>query len=195
MTISSIYHFAVETLALVPRTHWLVMGILSLAVAALSLIKKKTSVYGAIALGITAFISLLFLEMAVVVRYCGLVIYNLGVDFKLDLLRVLRCDKLGYETLYNIFLFVPYGFFFSEYLTETGQLGAWRKVGYATLAALALSMFIECLQLVFRVGLFEMTDLVMNVLGGFAGAMLAFLMRKLLNLCRKNNNDELRRTV
>ena len=189
MTFSSIYHFAIETLAPVPRLHWLSIGLLSLAVAVLPLIRKKTSVYGAIALGITAFVSLLFLEMAVVVRYCGLVEFNLGVDFKLDLLRILRCDKLGYETLFNIILFVPYGFFFSEYLTETSKLGAWRKIGYATLASLSLSLFIECLQLVFNVGFFEMTDLVMNVLGGFLGAGLAQLWRNLLSLCKKSQQQ------
>ena len=182
MTVSSLYKFAIETLAPVPKTYWLAIGILTLAVAALPLIRKKTSVYGAIALGITAFVSLLFLELAVVVRYCGLVEFNLGVDFKLDLFRVLRCDRLGYETLFNIILFVPYGFFFSEYLTETRQLGAWRKTGYATLATFAISIFIECLQLIFRVGYFEMTDLVMNILGGFVGAVLAMLWRKLLYL-------------
>ena len=46
------------------------------------------------------------------------------------------------------------------------RTGSWRRVGLVTLAAFGLSLCIECLQLVLKVGYFEVTDLVMNTVGG-----------------------------
>ena len=42
-----------------------------------------------------------------------------------------------------------------------------------TLAAFGLSLCIECLQLVLHVGFFEVTDLVMNTVGGGVGGVVA----------------------
>ena len=40
-----------------------------------------------------------------------------------------------------------------------------------TLAAFGLSLCMECLQLVLRVGFFELTDLALNTVGGGVGAL------------------------
>ena len=49
-----------------------------------------------------------------------------------------------------------------------------------TLVAFGLSLCIECLQLVLKVGFFEVTDLVMNTLGGFVGALISMGVRKVV---------------
>ena len=53
------------------------------------------------------------------------------------------------------------------------RTGSWRRVGLVTLAAFGLSLCIECLQLVLHVGFFEVTDLVMNTVGGGVGGLVA----------------------
>ena len=87
--------------------------------------------------------------------------------------------------LFNIVVFVPFGFFFSEFISSTTRLSAWRRLGYATLASFGLSLCLECLQLFLRVGFFELTDLVLNTAGGFIGAGLALLGRKVLGIGKK----------
>ena len=42
-----------------------------------------------------------------------------------------------------------------------------------TLAGFGLSLTIECLQLLLHVGFFELTDLVMNTVGAFVGALVS----------------------
>ena len=73
------------------------------------------------------------------------------------------------ESIANIAAFVPFGFFLAEFLaslnrTGTGT-GSCLQVGWALLAAFGLSLCIECLQLVLKVGFFEVTDLVGNGVG------------------------------
>ncbi len=51
-------------------------------------------------------------------------------------------------------------------------------LGRVALASFALSLSIEHLQLLLHVGFFEVTDLVMNTLGGFAGALISVELRK-----------------
>ena len=45
---------------------------------------------------------------------------------------------------------------------------------------LSLSLCIESLQLLLRVGFFELTDLVMNTLGAFVGALISAGVRKVV---------------
>ena len=51
---------------------------------------------------------------------------------------------------------------------------------YSTLAGFGLSLCIECLQLLLRVGFFELTDLVMNTLGAFVGVLISTGLRKVV---------------
>ena len=76
------------------------------------------------------------------------------------------------EMLANVAVFVPFGFFLAEFLASTKRFSAWRRIGLATLAGFGLSLCIECLQLVLRVGWFEVTDLVMNTVGAGVGGSL-----------------------
>lgn len=97
-----------------------------------------------------------------------------GHNLTLDFSRMFRKSGQGpVETLSNIAVFVPFGFFLGEWLASSNRTGSWRRVGLVTLAAFGLSLCIECLQLVLKVGFFEVTDLVMNTVGGGVGGLVA----------------------
>ena len=49
-----------------------------------------------------------------------------------------------------------------------------------TLAGFGPSLTIECLQLLLHVGFFELTDLVMNTVGAFVGALISAGVRKVV---------------
>ena len=84
------------------------------------------------------------------------------------------------EMLANFTAFIPFGLFLSEFLVSAKRFSAGRRLGLATLAGFGLSLCIECLQLLLRVGFFELTDLVMNTLGAFVGAFISEGMRKVV---------------
>ena len=77
---------------------------------------------------------------------------------------------------------MPFGFFLGEWLASLNRVGAWHRVVLVTFAAFGLSLCIECLQLVLHVGFFEVTDLVMNSVGGGVGAGLSVLISKMIGI-------------
>lgn len=165
-----------------PWQHWVVMGVLAFASAGIVRWRKKTTVYGAITLGLTVFICLYLLDSLVLVRLCGLVPvwYRTGIDLaaEYDLLLHGGPDR-RVEMLANFLVFVPFGLFLSEYLSIMKRLSAWSRLGNVVLAALVLSLCIEILQLVLHVGFFELTDLVMNTVGAVVGAGVSLVGREL----------------
>lgn len=84
------------------------------------------------------------------------------------------------EMLANVAVFVPFGFFLSGFLFTTKRFSARRQIGCVALVAFGLSLCIETLQLVFHLGVFEITDLVLNTLGGVVGALLSVGVRKVV---------------
>lgn len=163
----------------VPWGHWVIMLVLALAVAVFLSARKKCSGYVALALGLTVFTGLFLLETAVVIRLCGNYPYKSGITWGFD--RIVHPSVSGWaELVSNIGVFVPFGLFLSEFLASAKRFSAGRRLGLATLAGFGLSLCIECLQLVLRVGFFELTDLVMNTLGAFVGALISFGLRKVV---------------
>ena len=55
-----------------------------------------------------------------------------------------------------------------------------RLLWFAALSAFCLSLCNECLQLVLKVGYFDVMDLVLNTLGGFVGALISVGVRKVV---------------
>lgn len=159
-----------------PWTHWLVMGLLALASAGICLGRKRTSLYGAVTLGLTVLTGLCLLDALVLVRHWGLVPvwHRTGIDLaaEFDLLLHGGTER-RIEMLANVLAFVPFGFFLSSFLSSAKRSDAGLRVGRVALSALSLSLCIECLQLFLHVGFFELTDLVMNTVGAVAGAMIA----------------------
>ena len=103
--------------------------------------------------------------------------YNL-VPFR-EIRRFLRYrDVIGMRAVLvnivgNVAAFVPFGLFLPLLSAKCGRL--WRTVFYS----LELSLAVETLQLVLRVGTFDVDDLLLNTLGG----MLGILLYRLLAAC------------
>ena len=179
MIVSTFQSYIQGILGHISGAHWVVMVLLPLALTVLMLMRKKCSVYGAIALGISVFVALLLLDSAVIIRYSGAMKHTSGFDLEFDFSRMFRKSGLGpAEMISNFGAFIPFGFFLSEFLASAKQFSAGRRLGLVTLAGFGLSLCIECLQLLLRVGFFELTDLVMNTLGAFVGALISAGLRK-----------------
>ena len=170
------YSYLLHIFQSIPWTHFVIIGILSFVVAILH--SKKYTVYGSVVIGLTVFVALFLLDASVWIRYCGFYPHATGVDICEELNRLLHgSESTRVGMLCNVLVFVPFGFFLSEYLSMKKRLGSWRRLGYVTLAGLGLSLTIECLQLILRVGIFELTDMVMNTAGAFVGSGISLLTR------------------
>lgn len=176
---SSLQLYLNGILSRIPWWYWVIAGSLSL-VLAVFVRNRKCSAYGKIAFGMSVFVGFFLLGTAVFLRYFGYFPHGSGYSFGMD--RLIHPDTYGWtELISNFIAFTPLGFFLSEYLASTQRFRAGRQILYVTLAGLGLSLCIECLQLVLRVGFFEVTDLVMNTLGGGVGAEVAVIGRKVLD--------------
>lgn len=181
MSISALQPYIQNILRHIPIAHWVVLGTLTLFLIVFLLIRRKCSVYSAICLGITVFIGVFLLDSAVVIRMGSGVHPKTSFSITLEFHRlILGSEARHTEMLANFAVFVPLGFFLSEYLVLTKRRVAWRRIGYSVLTAFILSSVTEFLQLIFRVGVFEITDLVLNTMGAFIGAGVAILIRRYL---------------
>ena len=90
MTGSALQEYARGILTHVPWEHWVVMVVVSLALTVILLARKKCSVYGAIALGLTVFMGLFLLDTAVGIRYLGIMKHAAGHDLTLDFSRMFQ---------------------------------------------------------------------------------------------------------
>ena len=96
--------------------------------------------------------------------------YNL-VPFKEIRRFIVYRDILGYRAVFlnifgNVAAFLPFGFFLPE---------IWRQVGrWYTMIVLSFttSLCIELMQLVTKVGSFDVDDLLLNTIGGYLGYLL-----------------------
>ena len=96
----------------IPFIHWVVIGALSALLTISRLIREKTSVYSAIALGTATIVGLIILEMTVVVRFTGIMPHGYGFDFWSGFHRLFYGGEQGRrEIITNIIVFVPFGFF------------------------------------------------------------------------------------
>ena len=174
--IDTIQKYLQNILPYVQWWHLVVLGMLALAVMFWG--RKKLSMYGAFTLGLALFTGLALLDTAVVIRFQDTVPPN-GTGVVLSVNKLIPRDMQSrVELLANIAVFIPFGFFLAEFLTTRKRFGGWRRIGLSALAGFGLSLCIECLQLVFKVGWFELTDLVMNTVGTAIGAGLSVLGRK-----------------
>ena len=156
----------------IPWGHWVIICALAVVSGALFWFRKRGAVYGAVALGLTVFVGLFLLDTAVFIRFWGYFPHGSGVNFGMD--RLAHPSTYGWaELISNVVVFIPFGLFLSEFLSSTRRLKAGRQIGYVTLAGLGLSLCIECLQLVLRVGFLELTDLMTNTVGGIVGALIS----------------------
>lgn len=69
----------------------------------------------------------------------------------------------------NVLVFIPFGFILPVMRIKR------RKFFYTVFATFLLSLCIETIQLVFRVGAFDVDDLILNTLGGMIGVCIYFV--------------------
>lgn len=79
----------------------------------------------------------------------------------------------------NVLAFAPFGFVLPIISPDN------RKLLNITLLSLEFSLTIELLQLIFKVGIFDVDDLLMNTIGGIIGGLCFFLARKMLRSFRR----------
>ena len=168
----------------VPMWHWVVMGVVALALTVGLIGRKRFSVYGAIALGVAVFMGLYLLDALALVRIGVRWVEHPGIDLGAELRRITSGNEENLMLmLFNTAVFAPFGLTLGMFLRSTG-MGLWRCLGRVTLAAFGLSLCIECIQWALHVGIFEVTDLVLNTVGAMTGWMLASGisgMRKFIN--------------
>lgn len=86
-----------------------------------------------------------------------------------------------YNTVGNMLIFIPFGFFISNYIEI-------KKTGQITLALLVISLSIESTQ--YFIGrAFDIDDIILNVLGGITGFLLYSLWRKIKKFLPKFMNS------
>jgi len=87
--------------------------------------------------------------------------------------------------LFSTAVFEPSGFFLAEFLTSTKPFSVGRRIGLVALVGFGLSLCIECIQLVFSVGIFELTDLVLNSAGAVVGVGISLVIHSIIQLFAK----------
>ena len=192
MSFSAIQTYFDTILSFVPSSHWVGMVLLSLTV--ILILWKKYHAYGAIAQGFAVFVSLFIIETAVVIRVCGFMNHSAsGLNLAAEFDRLIHIDEQRrIEIFSNIAVFVPLGFFLSEFLSTIKLSSVSRRFGHVALATFGLSFCVECLQLILHVGFFELTDMVLNTFGGIIGAALSMSGRWIIALCKKEGKERFR---
>ena len=74
------------------------------------------------------------------------------------------------EILYNMVVFIPFGVCSAVIFSRQNRY-------LAFLAPILASLFFETMQYIFRLGGTDITDLIMNTLGGWGGILIFFLIR------------------
>ena len=160
----------------IPLVHWWGMGIGALILAGIIQFRKRTSLCGYIALWLSVFFVMFLLDSLVLIRYLGIrtTWHSDEISIGTELERLLYGGKERWmEMTLNFLSFLPFGFFLSVYLSSMRRFRSWQRIGFVTLFAFCLSLCIECLQLALHIGYFELTDLLLNAIGAFVGAVLA----------------------
>lgn len=90
--------------------------------------------------------------------------------------------------LWNIFLFLPISAVFVFFIRNFKRVEITPKLilNY-TLVSFAFSLFIESMQIITRLGTFQISDLVYNTLGGLIGSLLYILTVKIIRLYKKRH--------
>ncbi len=91
---------------------------------------------------------------------------------------ILYADILGTRALMlnifgNIAAFVPFGFFLPVFSKRC------RRFGFVVLYSFELSLSVEIIQLVTKVGSFDVDDLILNTLGGICGYVIYHIVQRL----------------
>lgn len=95
--------------------------------------------------------------------------YRYNLEFLKEIKRFIRYrEQLGFESfvvniLGNVIAFAPFGFLLPLLNVK------FRKLFYITFLSLLFSLTVEVVQLIFKVGIFDVDDLLLNTIGGITG--------------------------
>lgn len=123
-------------------------------------------------------------------RVVGKTEYHYNLELFKEIKRFIKYrELLGIESFVvnifgNIFAFSPFGFFLPMISSK--------KISflYVILLSFEFSLSIELLQLIFKVGIFDVDDLLMNTLGVAIGYLVYWLCNKIL-CCNKKRIDSM----
>ena len=144
--------------------------------------RGKFSVLESISLSTAIGLGLYLLDALALVRIGSNRVEHSGIDLGAEFRRIIFSNKENQMLmLFNTAVFVPFGIALEEYQLVLGQ-GMWRSLGRVALIGFELSLCVECLQLVFHVGIFELTDLALNTAGAVIGASLSLVIHSIIQL-------------
>lgn len=205
MSLPSLQEFIRDSAPQLPAWHWAVLGGLAVAVMVFARGRGRRSVYGAAALAAAVVLGLGLLDALALVRIGGQHKLHPTIDIVEEWRRLTSGDEvLNALTLFNLLVFVPFGAALEEALATANPSRGKRRlatadkapkrrrlatantprrrgrIGYVALAAFLLSLCIETLQLRLHIGMFEVTDLLLNTAGAVLGAALSLGLRRLV---------------
>lgn len=121
--------------------------------------------------------------------------YHYNLELFKEIKRFIKYrDKLGVESFVvnifgNIFAFSPFGFALPIISRKN------RHFFNILLLSLEFSLVVEVLQLVFKVGIFDVDDLFMNTLGGIIGYFTFYVCNKVLISNKSNDGREVQSKI
>ena len=164
-----------------PWEFWLVIAVVAIAIALVSRKLKGYSAYASIALGLAVFFGIYMLGAMVLKRIGVQIEQHPEPNLIAEYYRLFHgsAEHRAFM-LFNVLVFMPFGFTLSEFLSVAKHFRPKRVLGFVAISAFLISLSIETLQWIFRVGLFEFTDMVLNTLGAIAGSALSLGLRALV---------------
>lgn len=94
---------------------------------------------------------------------------------------LLEDGTINIDFVENIILFIPLGFMYNFAFNKAKVFKSWNQnfnvIVKTFLLSFAFSLLIECAQLMFKIGVFQISDLFCNTLGGTVGAMIYILVK------------------
>lgn len=166
----------------IPPEHWWIIGLVSLSVSFFLLIRKGIPVYGAFVVGLTILLGLFLLDALAWKRVGEEVIRSTGIDLNAEFQRIVRGSvEERLLLLFNFLVFVPFGILVTYSMLSVMRWNSRRCLQFGLLIAFGLSFCIELTQLVFHVGVFELTDLALNTLGASTGACATLGLRRMIS--------------
>ena len=183
MDLASFKIYVCNAFPILPWWHWMVMAVVALGGTLILTRRKGWSTYATAALAITFFVGLFLLDGTVFARLYSEKIQFSPLDIRAEYRRLVECPNgMRILMVFNMVAFIPFGAAESEFLCSTRSISAKQCLGSVIMTSLGLSLLIECLQWLLKVGLFEITDIILNTLGAVIGAMIALPIRKVV--CR-----------
>lgn len=176
MNISSLITYLRICFPRLPIEHWAAIIVLSSVITVLFNIRNSTSISSFISFGATVFITLFLLDATIGIRLSGERLHNPCIDIYAEYLRLVHGNK-GHRflLLFNLVAFIPFGFFLYIFVNSSWSVNLRQRLKCIFYSTLGFSFSIEFFQMILRIGYFELTDLVLNTIGGLVGAFSAIM--------------------